>query len=269
MVKALQATLDRFSSPAAGRAGGQRDATRRAAANGGGGGAPSRPPRAANRPADRSAAAQPAARQARGGGGQSGRRVGASGDEWECPKCGAFPVWSTRLTCFRCGARRDTRAQPQRVGGGSGTAQGSSAAGGDPTHRVPGSSVAATRASNGASWASIVASTDTKPPCAGTQNSTSTSIEIPGAGKPTGPLGRGPVAQPPGAARVAAVQPATSSSSSSSPPPPPPFHFTLGYDVYFGYGDDGGYGAWFGYLQLAASGLCGADGGAERGFAGC
>ncbi len=74
----------------------------------------------------------------RGKGGQKGRQRrqrDASVGDLRCGSCGAYPVYSDRTTCFRCGEARSR-----------GSAKGKGRAGqavGCPTHRVPGSSMAA------------------------------------------------------------------------------------------------------------------------------
>ncbi len=98
----------------------------------------------------------------RGGGGAAGadRRSRREGD-WDCPTCGFGPNFAVRASCYKCGVARGgggggrspgTRRGPTRgpIGAGGSTpmlstfaAKGAAQREGNPTHRKPGSSLAA------------------------------------------------------------------------------------------------------------------------------
>ncbi len=169
---------------------------------------------------------------AKGQGRRAPQREAAQGD-WKCDCCGAYPVWADRVRCFKCGSARDGG------GTGKGNGKGKSTTGPSPTHRVPGTSVAAggnlgkplaTVPMHANSWASVAARGRAHPggggPAAGAaQGNMQASVcgERPGGkgvASNSEPGGKGTPGSRTSAAGGAGVSCTFSSSSCVSPAPP-------------------------------------------------
>ncbi len=169
---------------------------------------------------------------AKGQGRRGPQREPAQGD-WQCGCCGAFPVWADRTRCFKCGSAKGSG------GTRKGDGKGKSATNPSPTHRVPGTSVAAggnpgkplvTVPMHGNSWASVAARGRAHPggdgPAVGAAQG---NVQAAVCGERPGGKGFSPNSEPGGkgtpGSRTLAVGGAgasctTSSSSCTSPAPP-------------------------------------------------
>ncbi len=122
--------------------------------------------------------------------GRQGRQREAAKGDWRCNGCGAFPVYADRTTCFKCG-----KAKCRGGAKGEGMFGQADAC---PTHRVPGSSVAASGCMLGVGGAAPLQANSKFSP----------------------PVGSNSLAWGKGAAKGTARSSHTSPSAGKGPPPP-------------------------------------------------